>query len=227
MDDNLHGRCCRTSDHRHRDYMGLRKPFYLFSLCLYSSNHSQMNINSKPPVKISKANSIFDKVQLAVLFTQETAIGLLYIYATVKYLKNRVSLGADRKATRRVLHYLIAVNTFIICLECTRLGMFYTELEYARLRECYTVAVYAVKLRTEFTVLNQLKSTLVRQDGCGTGPSDATDLPRIDAELGAEGHRSQGSGIQLVDRTGIEKKVVFTMTSHEDLMESDGISSTK
>ncbi|KAH4183308.1 hypothetical protein HBH64_078820 [Parastagonospora nodorum] len=137
---------------------------------------------------IFRVYDIFDKVQLTAFFVQETAIGFLYIYATITYLKNRVSLGANH---------------------------------YPFLQGFYTVTVYAVKLRTEFTVLNQLKSTLVSKVR-GPRRTNTTDVPPIDAELGGEGRISQGSGIELVDRTGIEKKVVFTMTSHEDLRESDG-----
>ncbi|KAH4035978.1 hypothetical protein HBI38_178420 [Parastagonospora nodorum] len=170
---------------------------------------------------IFRVYDIFDKAQLTAFFVQETAIGFLYIYATITYLKNRVSLGANRKATRRVLFCLLSVNTFIICIDCTRLGLLYTQQDYPFLQGFYTATVYAVKLRTEFTVLNQLKSTLVSEVR-GPRRTNTTDVPPIDAELGAEGHISQGSGIELVDRTGIEKKVVFTMTSHEDLRESEG-----
>ncbi|KAF2829114.1 hypothetical protein CC86DRAFT_237518, partial [Ophiobolus disseminans] len=108
--------------------------------------------------KLGTPNMIWDKVQLAVFFIQETIIGLLYIRETASHLKNLTFLGGKRKTTRRVLHHLIYVNIFIICLDCSLIGLCYAGFFF--LQGFYKAAIYAIKLRTEFTILNQLRSTL-------------------------------------------------------------------
>ena len=101
---------------------------------------------------------VWDKIQVAVFFIQETIIGLLYIRATARHLKNMSLLGTDRKISRRVLHHLIQVNVFIIVLDCSLIGLCYSG--YFFLQGFYKVAVYAIKLRTEFSILNQLRTSL-------------------------------------------------------------------
>ncbi len=110
---------------------------------------------------------VWDKIQVAAFFIQETIIGVLYIRATARHLKNMSLLGADRKVTRRVLHHLILVNIFIIILDCSLIGLCYSG--YFFLQGFYKVAVYAVKLRAEFSILNQLRSSLT---GAPSGQSN-------------------------------------------------------
>ena len=171
--------------------------------------------------KILRSLSVLSDMQLAVFFLQETAIGILYIHATASYLKNRDSLGGHRAGTRRVLYSLIAINIFIILLDSSLLYVCYARSSHILIKGFYRVTVYVIKLRTEFTILNQLKSTL---DGEDSGSHRVQRLPPIDEELGSEGRRS---GIQLKIRTGIEKKTVFTMTSHSELRDPDKRSSTR
>ncbi|KAH7069071.1 hypothetical protein BKA63DRAFT_422855 [Paraphoma chrysanthemicola] len=108
--------------------------------------------------RLGSANLIWDRIQLAAFFLQETLISLLYIRSTSSHLKNMTLLGSDRKVTRRALRHLIYVNVFIIVLDCSLIGLCYAGFFF--LQGFYKVAVYAVKLRTEFTILNQLRSAL-------------------------------------------------------------------
>ncbi|KAI4650744.1 hypothetical protein J4E93_003101 [Alternaria ventricosa] len=112
------------------------------------------------------ANLIWDKVQVAAFFIQECIIGMLYIWQTSKYFQSLELLGNCRRTTRDNLRNLIAVNVLIIILDASVLGLAYSDRFF--LQGFYKVAVYAVKLRTEFTILNQLRQALA---GGSTGAS--------------------------------------------------------
>ncbi|OWY54254.1 sugar transporter [Alternaria alternata] len=116
--------------------------------------------------RLHHANVTWDKVQVSAFFVQETLINILYIYETAKYLKNMELLGNCRQTTRTNLRNLIAVNVLIIILDCSVMGLCFSG--YFDLQGCYKVAVYAVKLRTEFMILNQLRKALT---GASTGGS--------------------------------------------------------
>jgi len=220
MDDHLHGSHLWTSNRHPRNRCGKSVPLYFTHLLI----HRQDSDTSAH--KFLRTLSILSTVQLAVFFLQETAIGILYIHATASYLKNRVSLGGHRAGTRRVLYNLIAINIFIILLDSSLLYVCYARSSHILIKGFYRVTVYVIKLRTEFTILNQLKSTLDGEDS-GHHLIHTTRLPPSDEEIGAQGLRRRGSGIELVLRTGIEKKVVFTMTSHAELRDPDKRSSTR
>ena len=69
----------------------------------------------------------------------------------------------QKKRTRQIMLHLIYVNIFIILMDIALLCT-----EYANLYEIqitFKGAVYSVKLRLEFVVLNQLRSLAVPQDG--------------------------------------------------------------
>jgi hypothetical protein len=148
--------------------------------------------------KLGKANLIWDKVELAAFFTQETIISALYIRETARHLKTVALLGTNTRTTRRILRHLIFVNIFIICLDCSLIGLCYAGFFF--LQGYYKAAVYAVKLRTEFTILNQLRSSL----------PGASDHEESKANYGRSGSRhlgeaqatrpqgSQDSDIQMV-----------------------------
>ncbi|RYN94025.1 hypothetical protein AA0120_g4299 [Alternaria tenuissima] len=116
--------------------------------------------------RLHHANVTWDKVQVSAFFVQETLINILYIYETAKYLENMELLGNCRQTTRTNLRNLIAVNVLIIILDCSVMGLCFSG--YFDLQGFYKVAVYAVKLRTEFMILNQLRKALT---GASTGGS--------------------------------------------------------
>lgn len=108
--------------------------------------------------RLGRVNLIWDRIELAAFFVQETIISLLYIRSTAQHLQNVALLGTNVRTTRRVLCHLIFVNVFIICLDCSLIGLCYAGFFF--LQGYYKAAVYAVKLRTEFTILNQLRNSL-------------------------------------------------------------------
>ncbi|KAH6882646.1 hypothetical protein BKA58DRAFT_464581 [Alternaria rosae] len=123
--------------------------------------------------RLENANLIWDKVQVAAFFTQESLIGFFYIYQTSMYLQNLQLLGKSRRVTRDNLRSLIAVNVLIIMLDASVLGLCYSGHFF--LQGFYKVAVYAVKLRTEFTILNQLRQALADGSTGGSGVAVQTD----------------------------------------------------
>ncbi|KAF1948884.1 hypothetical protein CC80DRAFT_554001 [Byssothecium circinans] len=78
--------------------------------------------------RLESLNLIWDKVQLAAFFLQETLISLLYIYETHRCLRERTLLIPSFICSRSqtsLLQQLIYVNVFIICLDCCMLALSY------------------------------------------------------------------------------------------------------
>ena len=89
---------------------------------------------------------------------QETIIGTLYIRATALHLRDATLLGSNPTVTRRVLRNLIALNVVIILLDCSLIALCYSG--FFSLQGFYKAALYAVKLRAEFSILNALRTTI-------------------------------------------------------------------
>ncbi|CAO2654978.1 Nn.00g117110.m01.CDS01 [Neocucurbitaria sp. VM-36] len=170
--------------------------------------------------RLSRVNLIWDKVQLSVFFAQETLIGLLYIRDTAAHLKNMTLLGTNKKTIRRNLRHLIVVNIFIIILDCSLIGLCFAG--YFFLQGFYKVAVYAIKLRTEFTILNQLRSSLPSASTHESDyVSDSRQFPRT--TNGARGRQeSQDSDMEMVMMASqireihVQKDVIVSSTRRED-----------
>ena len=98
---------------------------------------------------------------------QETIISGLYVYETRRILKP--GEGFQKKRTRRVMLHLIYINILIICMDAALLST-----EYANLYEIQTVfkaALYSVKLRLEFSILNQLMTIVQGNNGSNEAPN--------------------------------------------------------
>lgn len=108
--------------------------------------------------RMGKGLLIWDKFQVAAFFLSETLISLLYIRETSRYLKERAPLVAESRSRRTLLRRLLYVNLFIIFLDCSSIGLCYADFFF--LQGHYRVAVYAIKLRAEFNILNQLRASL-------------------------------------------------------------------
>ena len=118
-----------------------------------------------------RAYNIYEKVQMTGFTIQETIISGLYLWETRKIL--RPGKIFQKKKTRQVFHHLIWVNIFIILLDLALLGT-----EYANLFSIQTVfkaAIYSLKLRFEFIVLNALMDIV-------QGRSSAFDLSANSAQ---------------------------------------------
>lgn len=105
---------------------------------------------------------IMERIQVTVFFIQELIISTLYIFATARLLSDSNSIRG-RKA-HRVMSHLVYVNIIVIFLGITILGLEYSGLH--SIQTGYKTFVYSVKLKAEFSILNQLVGlTRTRNDG--------------------------------------------------------------
>jgi len=101
-----------------------------------------------------------EKIQVTGFCIQEFIISGLYVYATREILKPGETF--QKKRFRRVMRHLILVNILVILMDITLLGT-----EYANLYDIQITlkgTLYSIKLRIEFSILNQLRS-IVRPSG--------------------------------------------------------------
>ncbi|KAH8711863.1 hypothetical protein GQ44DRAFT_763073 [Phaeosphaeriaceae sp. PMI808] len=164
--------------------------------------------------KLSKPNLTWDKVQVAVFFAQETFLSLLYIRETRLHIEKIAPLHDKVETCHRVLNHLILINIFIICLDISLLGLCYSSHFYVQGH--YKPCVYGIKLRMEFTILNELRTTLQSSRpsyGYNRGssgrpqPADATSDSNIELSQdwrdrntpgdSSPGKSDQGAGISV------------------------------
>lgn len=128
-----------------------------------------MKSNSPLADKFSRPYSIMEKVQVTAFCIQESIISGLYVYSTRKILKPGETF--QKKRTRQVMLHLIYVNILVILMDITLLCT-----EYANLYEiqiAFKGALYSIKLRLEFTILNQLRSIACPSDSSHENPNSA------------------------------------------------------
>ncbi|KAF2014698.1 hypothetical protein BU24DRAFT_482258 [Aaosphaeria arxii CBS 175.79] len=96
--------------------------------------------------------SIYEKVQITVFFLQEVIISGIYVFKTLKIL--RAEGGIRGRNSRMVMTHLVWVNMIIIVLDVTLLAIEYAG--FYDIQTTYKAAVYSVKLKMEFAILNKL-----------------------------------------------------------------------
>ena len=113
----------------------------------------QANLGYTP---FSTVYNIYEKIQVTGFCIQEFIISGIYIFETRRLIKNDQILNS--RAANRFLHHLIWVNIFIMAMDVAILGTEYANLYY--MEAAFKPAIYAYKLRLEFSILNRLKSML-------------------------------------------------------------------
>lgn len=108
--------------------------------------------NSSNPDPFLTPYSIYEKFQVTVFFVQECVISGLYMWQTVKTLRTEGNIRG--KAGRTVMIHLLYMNVIIIIMDITLLGVEYAGYYY--IQTTYKAAVYSVKLKMEFSILNKL-----------------------------------------------------------------------
>lgn len=98
---------------------------------------------------------VMERIQQTVFTLQETLISSLYIYHTARFLSAGYAIQ-----TRRVVGLLIAVQALVISLDAGLTAFDYMNM--FTLKCTVHPFVYAVKLRLEFIVLNQLLAIVKR-----------------------------------------------------------------
>ena len=139
-----------------------------------------------------EAFRVVEKVQMTVFVIQETIISGIYVYFTLKMLEP--ALDPSSRRMRKTMLHLIWINLIIIAMDFSDLIIEYRGNYY--IESTWKSVIYSVKLKIEFTVLNQLMrlsrrnvgSALTRGNGGALAPRGRSS--RVDAALPA------GSGDQ-------------------------------
>jgi len=84
---------------------------------------------------------------------RESVISLVYVYETLQ-LSKELAIMRDRARSRQLRNSLIWINIIIIVLDTGILALEYAE-QFV-LQTGYKGFVYSVKLKLQFTILNQL-----------------------------------------------------------------------
>lgn len=115
--------------------------------------------NSPNPTPYLQPFAIYEKIMLFGFCTQECIISGLYIWETWKMLQlMKITSGKD---IRRIWKHLIYVNIFVILMDFALIGIEFGG-QYD-IETTYKSAMYSVKLKLEFAVLNQLRSLVQRE----------------------------------------------------------------
>ena len=108
--------------------------------------------NSSHPEPFIKPYMVYEKVQVTIFFIQEVIISGLYVYKTFQILNSEG--GIRGRNGRQVMNHLIYVNIMVIVLDVTLISLEYAD--FYNVQIVYKAAVYSVKLKMEFSILNRL-----------------------------------------------------------------------
>ncbi|KAK2594404.1 hypothetical protein QQS21_007910 [Conoideocrella luteorostrata] len=92
---------------------------------------------------------IMEMTQMTIFSAQELVISATYIWATIRFLR-----PVYNERVRSVMMQLLLINITIIVMDVAMLAMEY--LNFYSIEVSMKGAIYSVKLKLEFTVLNQL-----------------------------------------------------------------------
>ena len=109
-------------------------------------------VNSSNPAPFVKPYEVYERVQLTVFAFQEALISGLYIY----YARDVLLIAGEirRQPRTAVMLQLIYINSILMVLDAVLLGLQYAG--YYEVQTSLKPAIYSVKLKLEFNVLNNL-----------------------------------------------------------------------
>jgi hypothetical protein len=115
--------------------------------------------NSSNPDPWLPTYGIWERLQLCLYFTQETIISGLYVYEVFKLRRSMrttssASWNSGMETKRKVMSHLIYINILIIMID---VSLLVTEfIGHYEIQVLYKGAVYSIKLKLEFRILNQI-----------------------------------------------------------------------
>lgn len=119
-----------------------------------------MGANSKHSARFLPGFLIYDKIQIVVISVQETIISMIYIYETVLLLGGEGSKAPG--PLRKLLRHLIVINILVLIFDATLLAVQFSG--HFEIQTTYKTAIYGIKLKIEFSVLNRLVSIVKHKD---------------------------------------------------------------
>ncbi|KAH7115114.1 hypothetical protein B0J11DRAFT_496008 [Dendryphion nanum] len=114
---------------------------------------------SKDPKPWKGPYSVVERVQITLFFIQELILSGIYIWKTTVMLRSEGPLfnrkeNARGDRGRKVLAHTVLINLFIIALDIVLIALEFSGLY--DIQTTFKTGVYSVKLKLEFTILNQL-----------------------------------------------------------------------
>ncbi|KAI1300627.1 integral membrane protein [Xylaria venustula] len=176
---------------------------------------------------LEPVNTVWDRLQTTVFFVQETALSILYMWQTRKHLRDispllQQSLSSIDSATARaktsktktMLQHLFWINVLIISLDIALLGVQYASLFY--LQGAFKPAIYGVKLKLEFVILNRLVKSISNHTVSNLG-SDIRHGSGSDARVVNDHHKWNGQ--RPSSMTGEERQLKSPHVEHQSSIE--------
>jgi len=145
-----------------------------------------MGANSKDSARFLPGLLVYGKIQIVVVFVQETVISLIYIYETVHLLGQ--SGNSNSRPLRKLLRHLIFVNIVILVFDISLLAVQFSG--HYEIQTTYKTAVYSIKLKIEFSVLNRLVGIVGNGDLLGNPSSLGIDALSLSTWTGKKETRS-------------------------------------
>ena len=96
--------------------------------------------------------TVCEHISVTVFLIQENVMSGLYIYGAAKFFQSAGPFKAG--VGRRTMNQLILINALILALDITIASVEYAG--YYNIQTMFKPAAYAVKLKLEFRILNQL-----------------------------------------------------------------------
>ncbi|KAH7113732.1 hypothetical protein B0J11DRAFT_445735 [Dendryphion nanum] len=151
---------------------------------------------------------IYDRVQLVVISVQEGIISIIYIYETVRLLGQG---DIRRKAPlKKLLLHLIVVNIVVLLFDISLLAVQFSGMYM--IQTTYKTAVYSIKLKIEFSVLNRLvniikhKDLLSMQHNAGTNNISLSDWSGSKKTQFSTNPGGPGTFVKMNDLDSVEEK---------------------
>ncbi|KAH7391859.1 hypothetical protein BKA66DRAFT_568270 [Pyrenochaeta sp. MPI-SDFR-AT-0127] len=107
---------------------------------------------SSNPAPYLRGYKILERFQMVMFFLQETIISGIYLYKTTRLLGPEENIRGH--SARKVLKHLILINIVIIAFDISLIAIQFAG--YYDIQVTYKAAVYSIKLKMEFVILNQL-----------------------------------------------------------------------
>ena len=104
---------------------------------------------SKDPARWSARLGIMERIQLPMFCIQEFIISTIYIVCTIRLLASTY-----HTRTREVMRLLVTINAVCVSMDAVLIGLEYSNDYVAE--TSIKALLYAIKLKLEFAVLNQL-----------------------------------------------------------------------
>ena len=149
-----------------------------------------------------------EKVQMTVFTLQEGIISGLYVWATMK------RLSGAQKARTKMLRHLIYVNIFVVSLDIVLLGLAFADLY--EFETSMKPAIYSVKLKLEFAILNKLLSLSSASVSEARVSTDMASVPETSKKstFFSSFHRSQASAADSQLHGGITQSTTITIANN-------------